>query len=618
MVSLLRLSILLITLLSALQGQTDSTQAIKFAWLTDTHVGARTGEEDLRIVVEDINKQNAIDFVIVSGDVSELDAEENLPSAKRILDSLSHPYYIIPGNHDTKWSSSGGGHFEALWGSDRFNFEVGEFRFIGYHQGPMLRMGAGYIDPDDISWVDSILQALPNPDQKIFLVQHYPLNPSVDNWHQLRDVVDPFNIQAILHGHGHRNRTTSYEGIPGIMSRSILRRGDQPTGYTIAELNTNQASFTERIPLADSLFHWHDMTLGERHSLDSLKLPYPDYSINENSSVKIIWQNETKSMITSAPSISKGKVYVTTNRGGVFAYDQRDGKTLWSWKGGQAIHSTPAIKGSRIIFGSVDSLITCLSTKTGKLIWQVKAPAPVLSSPVIDGRKAYVGCGDGSVLSLKLRNGHEKWTFSGGNGYIETKPVIAEGLILYGAWDESFYALDVKTGRLKWQWQDGRPGLLYSPAACWPVIVENKVFIVAPDRAMTAINLQTGKTIWRETGHKVRESIGVWSSGNSIVARTMQDTVISVNASADHFQLNWKKYTSVDYDIAPNALIEADEHIFISTDGGYVICLEAKSGETLWGYRISDGLVNTLAAIDGSNVVSTATDGRVSLLRYEK
>ncbi len=158
--------------------------------------------------------------------------------------------------------------------------------------------------------------------------------------------------------------------------------------------------------------------------------------------------------------------------------------------------------------------------------------------------------------------------------------------------------------------------MLYSPAACWPVVFGNKVFIVAPDRAMTAIDLQTGKTIWRETGHRVRESIGVWPQGNSILARTMQDTVISVDASSNDFKLLWKKFTSVDYNIAPNALIEAGNHIFISTDGGYVICMDAKSGDTIWEYRISDGLVNTLAAIDGSSVVTTATDGKVSLLKY--
>ncbi len=208
------------------------------------------------------------------------------------------------------------------------------------------------------------------------------------------------------------------------MSRSILRCGEQPTGYTIAELHSDLASFTERIPLADSLYHWHDLVLGKRHSLDSLKLPYPDYPINDNSDVNLIWQNETGSMITSAPTISDGQVYVTTIRGEVMAFDEVDGKTLWSWHGGQAIHSTPAVKGSRVIFGSIDSLITCLSTKTGELRWQVKAPAPVLSSPVIRGRKVYLGCGDGSVLALNLRNGKVNWTFSGGSGYIETKPIL--------------------------------------------------------------------------------------------------------------------------------------------------------------------------------------------------
>ncbi|MCF6239636.1 MAG: metallophosphoesterase, partial [Candidatus Marinimicrobia bacterium] len=114
---------------------------ISFAWLTDLHVGASGGEADLRAVVADIRTEGAVSFAIVSGDVSELDVGPNLEIAKTLLDSMGIPYYIIPGNHDTKWSSSGGGNFRQLWGSDRFTFETDEYRFIGIHQGPILRMG---------------------------------------------------------------------------------------------------------------------------------------------------------------------------------------------------------------------------------------------------------------------------------------------------------------------------------------------------------------------------------------------------------------------------------------------------------------------------------------------
>ncbi len=595
----------------------QNSDVIKFAWLSDTHVGGSTGAQDLGIVVRDINKNDSIEFVIVSGDVTELDVGPNLPLAKTILDSLNKPYHIIPGNHDTKWSSSGGGLFEQLWGADRFNFEVGEFRFIGHHQGPLMRMGAGYIDPDDITWIESILKSLPDPRQKIFIVMHYPLNPSIDNWYALRDVLKPYNIQAVLHGHGHANRTRSYEGIPGVMSRSILRRGAQPTGYSIVDLFADRAEFFERVPLADSLQYWHTLLLGDRDFSDSTALPYPDYSGNENSGVKEVWQVSTGSLITSAPSSHDGKVYVSTVGGEVLALDLATGDEIWSYQGQGVIHATPAVKGSRVVIGSVDSTITCLSTKDGRKLWQTETSDPVLGSPLIAGRRVYIGSGDGEMRALNLRNGKIKWTYSDINGYIETKPVMADKKIMFGAWDGSFYALDAKKGSLAWKWDGPRRGLLYSAAACWPVVSDTKVFIVAPDRAMTAIDLTTGETIWRKTGHKVRESIGISEDGKTVFARTMQDSVLAVNSQSPTFSQKWMTHVGFDYDIAPNAILEKAGKIFFATDNGAVYCLDGSTGEVLWNHRVSDGLVNTLDVIDGNSVLCTGADGMVTLLSYD-
>ena len=604
--------------LGTLVGQVDKAAPIKFSWLTDTHIGGGTGAEDLRIVVHDINENDSISFVIVSGDISELDVGQNLHQAKSILDSLKIPYYIIPGNHDLKWSSSGGLLFEQLWGADRFNFEVGEYRFIGSHQGPLLRMGAGYIDPADISWIESILKSLPDPRQKIFIVMHYPLNPDVDNWHALRDVLRPFNIQAVLHGHGHANRVTSYEGIPGVMSRSILRRGQQPTGYSIVDLHPDHANFIERIPLADSTHFWHRLPLGDNNSQDSLSLPYPDYSENDTSGVKIVWQHKTGSLITSAPTVDATQAFISTVGGELLALDIDSGHVNWSWQAGGAIHSTPAVKNTRVVIGSVDSTISCISAGNGELLWQVKSNAPVFSSALVQGRKVYIGNGDGQVHALNLRNGKTKWTFSEGSGYIETKPILAHGKVIYGAWDESIYALNARNGQLEWQWTEGRPGLLYSPAACWPVVAENKVFIVAPDRVMTAIDISNGKTIWRKSGHKVRESIGITVDGMHVFARTMQDSVISAKTTGDTFQLDWVKHIGFGYDIAPNAMKEKDGYIFFSTDNGSVFCIKRSTGELVWRHRISDGLVNTLEVLDSKRIICTAADGNVTMLRYTR
>src|SRR5436190_18812302 len=118
-----------------------ATPSFRFAWLSDTHVGSPTGEEDLRASVRDINSQTGLSFVVISGDVTEFGSREQLRLAKEILDGLKIPCHAVPGNHDTKWSESGATDFGRIWQDDRFVFEFGGFRFIAIHQGPLMKMG---------------------------------------------------------------------------------------------------------------------------------------------------------------------------------------------------------------------------------------------------------------------------------------------------------------------------------------------------------------------------------------------------------------------------------------------------------------------------------------------
>src|SRR5262249_1142129 len=67
------------------------TTPFRFAWLSDTHVGSTTGQEDLRAAVRDINSMTGLSFVILSGDVTEYGSREQLRLARELLDGLKIP-----------------------------------------------------------------------------------------------------------------------------------------------------------------------------------------------------------------------------------------------------------------------------------------------------------------------------------------------------------------------------------------------------------------------------------------------------------------------------------------------------------------------------------------------
>lgn len=127
----------------------------KFAWITYTHIEASGSRKDLLKVVNSINFLD-INFTIITGDVTEKGFNSELEISKDILSRLKKPYFIIPGNHDTKWRESGYISFSKVFGDNKFYFKYGEFVFTGINSGIPLRSGGGHISKKDLIWLKKI------------------------------------------------------------------------------------------------------------------------------------------------------------------------------------------------------------------------------------------------------------------------------------------------------------------------------------------------------------------------------------------------------------------------------------------------------------------------------
>src|SRR5688572_15267271 len=115
-------------------------KSFRFAFISDTHINESnaTPSIDLRRTVRDVNSMNDIAFVVLTGDITELGTDRELKLARQILDSLDIPYHIVPGNHDTGCSESGGLGFTTFFGSDKFVFDHNGIRFMGCDSGPFV------------------------------------------------------------------------------------------------------------------------------------------------------------------------------------------------------------------------------------------------------------------------------------------------------------------------------------------------------------------------------------------------------------------------------------------------------------------------------------------------
>lgn len=604
----------------------QAQQAVfRFAQLTDIHLSPNNPNptEDLLRSIAQINATDSIDFVLVTGDIAEEGDRATMEKVKSCLDLLKVKYYVVLGNHETKWSDSGCTAFGEIFGGERFEFEHKGFLFLGFNSGPLMRMAYGHVVPQDIRWMTETMNRYnagnSRPDKPVILVTHYPMTEGdVDNWYEVTDAVRPYNIRLFIGGHYHRDRDLRYDGIPGILMRSNLRDKDEKPGYGIYEITEDSILvYTQRI--GEPKRQWAAFSLTDSYYDRNGKAEkYPDFSVNkEYAQVQEQWIVQTGAGIYCSPAVEKDKVFVGDDLGRLTAYALKNGKKLWSFQSGKRIVGTPAVSEGIVVFGSADCKIYGLDAQNGNLLWTVEAAEPVLGAVTIENGIAYIGASDHTFRAVNIRTGEVKWAFAGVRGYIETRPLVTDNKVIFGAWDNTLYALNKADGKELWKWTGGLTRMHFSPAAVWPVAADGKVFITDPQRAMTAIDIETGNTVWRTFQSMVRETIGLSEDKERIYSKTMNDSIVCYSTKGDQPHKLWASNVGFGYEHAPSMQVEKNGVVFGSTKEGLIFALEAATGEVLWKHKTGNSLISTVVPLDNNRVLFTATSGETGMLKFK-
>ena len=482
-----------------------------------------------------------------------------------------------------------------------------------------MRMSDGHISPADTLWLRQWLDSLGT--QPTFIVTHYPMKSGdVDNWYDLTNIVRQYNTQVIIGGHYHANKHFVVDGIDNVLCRSALPDSDGNVGYTIVEVDDANIRFIERVlPGVDahqtnwigSERPWLTLRLKRREFAEPDTTLLPSYAVNDSDSLVVrAWTRQLPVSFYATPTERYGRIYIGDDNGTFYAFDMSNGRILWRYKTSRRIIGSADMKDGRVVFASANGTVYCLSVDNGKLLWRQPLGKPVTGSITINDNTVFVGSSDSCFYALRLTSGAPVWTYRGFGNYCIARPLVHKGNVYVGAWDGYFYAFDKRKGKLLWRWNNGKPNSKLSPAAVTPCCDGKRVYIVAPDRYLTALNVDSGTVSLRTNRWMVRESLGMKDS--ILYAKTMRDTIIAINLKAD--TLLWATDAGYGYEHAPSQLIENEGTLFVTTKNGLVIALDALTGEIQWKHKVGNSLLATPCPLPGNDVVVASTDGTVCLL----
>lgn len=603
--------LLIFIIASGFSQKIEKSGNIKFVQLTDLHVSV--GNENdflLQNIVKEINNSDH-EFVVVTGDLTNRGADDELKQVHSILANLKIPYYVISGNHETNWSESAGLTYKKLWGNDRFVFSKGEYLFIGFPCGPYMKMGDGFVKHEDVLWLDKTLKdSLTNSNKKVLNFAHYPLDNSVSNYKEILSVLEKYPTVASFCGHGHTLKKYDFSGLSGIMGASITSRDGNTKSYNEVIISNDSISIYQKEIEKPSVFKFSVPSKPSKIEIinDNLGTDFPPF-------IKDI------ASIYSVPCFDKKNIYFTNSIGEIQSVNLKKKTLNWKIETVNSIYFSPIIVKNTLVIGTIEGNLLGFNKDSGKQKWKIPVGGVLVGSPIIENNKLYTASST-AFICIDAGSGQVIWQNKLPLSYSQGTPLIEDDKIIFGTWDTNLYCLDKNTGELIWKWNNGNDKqVLYSAGNVNVVSSKSRLYFVTPERFLTILEIETGKTLLRTSKWKVRESMGKSQDGKWFYAKTMNGELLKLPLN-DELELTEENLINqsklldlkLGYEHNPAAILENNGKIYIGSRKGEVVIVDSEKFQVIKEIRLGSSSVNGFSVDDKGNVWTSLIEGGIYLL----
>jgi outer membrane protein assembly factor BamB/predicted phosphohydrolase len=603
--------LLLFIIASGFCQKTEKSQNIKFVQLTDLHVSVGNDNDFLlQNIVKEINNSDN-EFVVVTGDLTNRGADDELNQVHAILANLKIPYHVISGNHETNWSESAGLTYKKIWGDDRFVFSKGNYLFVGFPCGPYMKMGDGFVKHEDVLWLDKTLKdSLKNNTKKVLNFAHYPLDNSVSNYKEVLAVLEKYPTVASFCGHGHTLKKYDFSGLSGLMGASITSRDGKTKSYNEVIISNDSIRIYQKEIDKPGVF---------RFSVPSnpSKIEIP----KENSGTSFSPFIKDIASVYSVPCFDKKNLYFTNSIGEIQAVSLKNKNQDWKIETGNSIYFSPTIVKNNLVVGTIEGKLLGFDTQAGKQKWSISTGGVLVGAPIVENNRIYTESST-AFICVDAVTGKLIWENKLPLSYSQGTPLIQGDKIIFGVWDSYIYCLNKNTGELKWKWNNGNDKqILYSAGNVNVAASKSRLYFVTPERFLTILEIETGKTLFRTSKWKVRESMGKSQDGKWFYAKTMNGELLRLPLN-DDLELTEENLISqskvldlkLGYEHNPAPILEHQNKIFIGSRKGEVIVVDAEKFEIIKQINLGSSSVNGFSIDNNGRVWTSLIEGGIYLL----
>jgi outer membrane protein assembly factor BamB len=146
------------------------------------------------------------------------------------------------------------------------------------------------------------------------------------------------------------------------------------------------------------------------------------------------------------------RVFYASRDKNLYALDAETGRERWRVAAGDMMTATPALYEDTVIYAAFDGKVRAVSATDGEPRWTYDAKLAVPGDVVVAGDRVLVGSRSYDLIALDAATGKELWKRYYWFSWIESPPVVFDGVIYTGSSDATnVYAIDLVDGSLRWK-----------------------------------------------------------------------------------------------------------------------------------------------------------------------
>lgn len=316
---------------------------------------------------------------------------------------------------------------------------------------------------------------------------------------------------------------------------------------------------------------------------------------------RLRWSQRVSQASMSRP-VYYGNLVISAAGDGTIVALNRAGQQVWRARLGDRVESTPVVKGSAMYVVGNSGMLYSLSAANGKVQWKKQLFGGLLfgAQPLAVDNKVIVATSYGRVYGFSA-DGKELWQEDLGTGIYST-PGYHNGRIYLGTEDYTVYSMDIRNGKIKWEFQvDSRI------VGARPVILDGKAILGTYKGTLYAINTRRGKDIWTFKADGAFVSSVLVDNG-AIYAATKKGKVYSIDPADG--KKKWEMSTKGAVSTAP---VFHNTILYVAS-GRTLYAANAASGKVLWTHAFSQNIRGGLTVVNGE-IYAGLANGEVAAVR---